>query len=99
MKVIWSPLALERVNEIAAVIGRDRPQAAATWVEKIFAVVDRLECFPESGREVPEVRRVDVREVIHERYRIIYRLEAERIAVLTVRHSRQLTGPGDLPAG
>ena len=98
MKVIWSLLALERVYEIAAFIARDRPQAAATWVEEIFAAVERLEQFPDSGREVPEVRRMAIREVIHGKYRIIYRREAERVAVLTVRHSRQLTGLEDILA-
>jgi plasmid stabilization system protein ParE len=48
-------------------------------------------------REVPELRRGTVREVIHGSYRIIYRVEPERVAVLTVRHSRQLTGPEDIP--
>lgn len=60
MKVVWSPLVLERVNDIAAFIARDRPQAAATWVEEIFAAVERLKQFPDSGREVPEVRRVEI---------------------------------------
>lgn len=36
--------------------------------------------------------------MIHGKYRIIYRREAERVAILTVRHSRQLTGPEDIPA-
>lgn len=97
MRIEWSPLALGRIEEIASFIAQDHPQGAAEWIEEIFAVVQRLERFPESGREVPEVRRGTVREVIHGRYRIIYRVEPDRVAVLTVRHSRQLTGPEDIP--
>ena len=58
--------------------------------------MQRLERFPKSGRVVPEVRREVIREVIHDDFRIIYRIDPERIAVLTVRHSRQLTGPEDI---
>lgn len=97
MRIEWSPLAIGRIEEIASFIAQDRPQAAAEWIDAIFEVVQRLERFPESGREVPEVRRSTVREVIHGGYRIIYRVEPDRVAVLTVRHSRQLTGPEGIP--
>ena len=49
MKLIWSPLAIERVSEIAEYIAQDKPGAAAKWVEKIFNIVERLSEFPESG--------------------------------------------------
>lgn len=64
MRIIWSPLALERVVEIGEYIARDRPIAAADWTEAILASVERLERFPESGRHVPESNRSDLREVL-----------------------------------
>jgi toxin ParE1/3/4 len=93
--VIWSPLALERVADIATWIAQERPAAAARIVEDLFAAVDRLRQFPESGRQVPEFDRPDLREVIHRQYRIVYRIAADHIAVLTVRHSLQLLDPDD----
>jgi toxin ParE1/3/4 len=87
---------MERVVEIADEIALARPRAAEAWVEEIFAAVQRLEQYPESGRVMPEVRRSEIREVIHERYRIIYRLEPDQVSVLTIRHSRQLTGLEDI---
>jgi len=45
---------------------------------------------------VPEVRRDEVREIIEGKHRILYRIEADRVAVLTIRHARQLTTPHDL---
>ena len=42
-----------------------------------------------SGRVVPERRRQDTREVIYKSHRIIYRVEAARLLVLTVRYARQ----------
>lgn len=96
MKLLWSPLALERVNEIADFIARDRPIAAEQWVEGIFTAVERLGEFPLSGREVPEVRRPDLRELLYGNYRIVYRVEPEKVSVLTVRHGRQLLDRDEL---
>ena len=52
--------------------------------------------FPESGRIVPELNRRDVREVLHKRYRVIYKIKENRIEILTVRHMRQLLDPDEL---
>lgn len=93
MRIEWSPRALDRVSEIAGFIAQERPEGAREWIDEIFAAVRRLDRFPESGRVVPEIRRESIREVIHGAFRIIYRIEADRVAVLTVRHSRQVTGP------
>jgi len=96
MKLVWSPLALERVVEIALYIAEERPLAAEQWVEEIFAAVERLEPFPLSGRIVPEAGRQDLREVVHGNFRIIYRVEEHQLSVLTIRHSRQQLEPDQL---
>ena len=44
---------------------------------------------PQSGRVVPEVSRADVRELIQPPYRIVYRVHAETIEVLSILHGRQ----------
>ncbi len=89
MKVIWAPLALERVTLIAQYIARDNPSASRRWVIQVFNKVGRLSQFPESGRPVPEARRSDLRELLSPPYRVIYRLRDQQIAILTVRHSKQ----------
>ncbi len=96
MRIVWSPLALERVGDIASYIARDNPGAASGWVEVVFEKVKRLRRFPQSGRRVPEADRPDVREVFHGSYRVIYRLTPTQVAILTVRHGRQLLPPEDL---
>ena len=75
MKIIWSPLAIDRVAEIAEYIAQDSPNSAKKWVESTFQVVERLEKFPKSGRIVPEIMQDDFREIIYGNYRIIYRLQ------------------------
>lgn len=89
MKVIWAPRAITRASEIAAYIAKDRPTAAADWVEKVFAAVATLKAHPRRGRKVPEANRAEIRELIHGAYRIVYRQEARRVLVLTIRHSRR----------
>ncbi len=90
MIIIWSPLAVEGVSEIAGYIDLDNPLAAENWIETVFQKVEELKTFPESGRIVPETGNKTIRELIYGNYRIIYRLEEKRISVLTVRHGKQI---------
>ena len=90
MKIIWSPLAVERTSEIAEYITIDNPSAAVAWVEKVFEKVDLLKLSPQMGREVPEILRKDIREIIFGNYRIIYRIEKTKISILTIRHGKQI---------
>ena len=96
MKVIWSPLALDRVSEAAEYIARDNPVAAEKWVSGIFDAGERLSHFPNRGRLVPEAGRQEIREIYFGNYRIVYRVEAIRIAILTVRHLRRLLDKEEL---
>ena len=89
MKVVWSPLALERVEEIADYIAADNVDAARVFLIDIFAAVGRLRSFPQSGRVVPEVNRSDIREIIFKKYRVVYRVARQQVSILTVRHGKQ----------
>ena len=90
MKILWSPLAVERVSEIAAYIAQDNADAAENWVNTIFKKVEGLKAFPESGRIVPETGSKSIRELIYGNYRVVYRVEESRLSVLTVRHGKQV---------
>ena len=90
MKILWSPLAIDRVSEIAGYIAQDNPVAADRWVDTVFEKVKELKGFPESGRIVPEINNNTIRELIYGNYRIVYRVEINRISILTVRHGKQL---------
>jgi plasmid stabilization system protein ParE len=99
MNIIWSPLALDRVSEIAGYIAQDKPSAAEKWVKAIFSKVEQLEVSPELGRIVPEIGNSQFRELIYYNYRIIYRLEKIRISIVTVRHGRQLLPIDEIRVG
>ena len=90
MKVIWSPLAIDRAVDQARVIAQDKPGAAERWLDGVFAATESLADFPKLGKVVPELKREDHRELGYGNYRIIYRIDARQISVLTVRHGRRL---------
>ena len=90
MNIVWSPLAVDRVSEIAAYIAQDKPSAAEKWVKTIFSKIEHLKSSPEIGRIVPEIDNGQFRELIYGNYRIIYRIELEQISILTVRHGKQI---------
>jgi plasmid stabilization system protein ParE len=96
VKVVWSPLAIERAAEAASYIARDRPGAAARWIGELFALVGTLKEHPERGRWLPELDRPDLRELVYGNYRVIYRVEPRRVSVLTVRHGRRLLDSSEL---
>jgi len=90
MKIIWSPLAIDRTTEIAEYIAQDNPSAAMIWVETLFDKVEILKSSPKSGRVVPESNRDEIRELIYGNYRLIYRVDKNILSVLTVRHGKQI---------
>jgi len=90
MKIIWSPLAIDRVTEIADYIAKDKPHAAKNWINNVFSKIKNLEVSPEMGRVVPEINNIQIREIIFGKFRIIYRKEKNQISILTVRHGMQI---------
>jgi len=91
MKIEWTNQAEDRVYNIASYIALDSISEAEKWVSKIFDYAKRLEKFPKSGRNVPEIEnRKDIRELVFKNYRIVYRLEKKKVYILTVRNYRQI---------
>jgi plasmid stabilization system protein ParE len=90
MKIVWSPLAIDRASEIADYIAQDKPIAAEKWINTVFSKVEQLKSSPKIGRIVPEIRNNQFRELIYGNYRIIYRIEQKKISVLTIRHGKQI---------
>jgi len=90
MKIIWSPLAIDRVSEIVEYIALDKPTAADKWITTIFSKVEQLVSSPEIGRVVPEIEDEQFRELIYGNYRIVYRIEKKQVSILTIRHGKQI---------
>jgi plasmid stabilization system protein ParE len=97
LKVVWTFFAVERTNEAAAYIARDKPEAARSWLEGVFEAVDRLEQFPESGRVVPEIGLPEYREIVCRRsHGIVYCVGKSSVRILTVRNLARLLDRSEL---
>jgi plasmid stabilization system protein ParE len=92
--VIWHPRAERDLEAIYDYIARDSPAMARAFIERIRTATEHLPRFPESGRIVPERKRGDVREVLVESYRVMYRRKGQDIHVLMVRHGARRHGRG-----
>ncbi len=97
VKVTWTNQALEDLDSICLFIARDSIQYAKLFVIRTFEVTDRLEMFPKFGRVIPEINRKDIREIIFGNYRIIYRIIAEEVEILTIHHGARPIKSIDLP--
>lgn len=84
MKLVWTQRAKEDLQSIGRFIARDNPEAARIWLGKLRASALGAMEQPKIGRIVPELGREDIRERIVGNYRIVYRVRARTIEVLTV---------------
>lgn len=66
------------------------PEIGQCFVVKIFAQVEQLAEFPESGRIVPELDLPAVRELLHPPFRVVYRIGGDKIWVVRVWRSERL---------
>jgi len=89
-RVAWTPEAISRLDDIETHIALDAPNNAKEMIARLFARTRQLETVALSGREVPEYRRDDIRELLERPYRIIYCVTPEFVTILSVMHYRQL---------
>jgi len=95
VKVLWTEQAYERLIEIEDFIAADDPDAAARHTNELVGRAKRLAEFPQMGRTVPELPGSELRELIEGRYRIVYRIRASHVEILTVFEGhRQLDAEG-----
>ena len=92
-RLVWSPEAVEDIEAIAAYIERDSPHYARVVASRLVETAESIPDFPEIGRVVPEAGDPNLRERFVYSYRLIYRLEQQRILVLAVIHGSRLLQP------
>jgi len=96
LKVVWTATAIGRLEEIEDFIAADDPAAAPRFVDALIAAGDELADTPLRGRALPELPASGLREVVHRRYRIVYRVTAKRIEILTVFEGHRRLRGGEL---
>ncbi len=88
--VVWSPEALNDVDDIASYIARDSVFYAAAVVQKILDTSRELSDFPQIGRMVPELSDEAIRERFVYSYRLIYQIHDEEILIVAIVHGKRL---------
>ena len=90
LEVKWSPEAAEDLELIAEYIARDPEFYARAVVTEILSVSRNIREFPLIGRIVLEIGDENIMERFIYNYRLVYRIEPERILVVAVIHGKRL---------
>jgi toxin ParE1/3/4 len=88
LEIVWSPVALARLQEIRAYIPKDKLEAAARLAMRIVAVVEALGQHPYLGRvgAEPGVRELVIGGIP---YVVLYRVGGKRVTISTIWHGTQ----------
>ena len=91
-QVLWTDTARQDLTEIIDYIAQDSVENALVILDKREAVAAQLATFPHRGRIVPELLQTGIsqyREFISAPWRIVYRIESQRVLVMAVLDSRR----------
>ena len=88
VEIVWSPLALARLQEIRAYVTLDKPEAAERLATRIVAVVEALRNHPRLGRAGTEP---GIRELVigGTPYVVLYQVRGQRVIITTIWHGAQ----------
>jgi addiction module RelE/StbE family toxin len=88
VKIVWTEQSVFDLKYILDYISKDSRRYAENQIRRIKTKTLILKTQPESGRIVPELGIMQIRELIEGNYRIVYRLLSnELIEILTIHHS------------
>ena len=93
MTVFWTQNAKHELRAAFDYIAQNSPRYAQGMVDRITRKTESLNAFPHLGAAVPEYADDAIRELLEHPYRIIYRVNPDRVEVLSVVHSAR----GSLP--
>jgi toxin ParE1/3/4 len=78
------------LEDIENYISQDSPTIARKFILRIFDKIDQLYNYPDSGKPVPEFHDPSIRELLLNKYRIIYQVNGDKINILRVVHGARL---------
>ncbi len=89
--ITFAASAVRDLEEIRAWYADQQvPDVGERLLGEVVAQVEQLAGFPESGRIVPEFGVAHLKEIIHPPFRIVYRLEKNRVRIVRVWRSERL---------
>lgn len=84
--MIWTRRARDALDEAAAYVAQDSPERAVDLIERALDAAESLDTLSERGRIVPELDNPTVREILVQKYRLLYEVAASQITVLGFLH-------------
>ncbi|MBY9005981.1 MAG: type II toxin-antitoxin system RelE/ParE family toxin [Candidatus Lokiarchaeota archaeon] len=92
VQIEWTEEAENDLDDIIAYISKSSLQYTKSFFKSIHESLENLKLFPRMGRRVPESKNSEDRELIIQKYRIIYRFieEKEKILVMMIIHGSRL---------
>jgi toxin ParE1/3/4 len=85
-RIVWTQSAWRDLEAIADYIAQDSPYYAASFVRETRLYARSLGRLSMRGHVVPEIGDKTIRELIVHSYRLIYKVEGTRVAILGVVH-------------
>jgi toxin ParE1/3/4 len=95
--LIWTEPAVADLEEIGRFVSRDNPSAAEKVGSRLVREAENIAAFPRSGRIVPEFGNPQIREIISQSYRIIYKFDEEGDLVGSYESGMELEVPLSWP--
>jgi toxin ParE1/3/4 len=80
----WTEQATRNLESIKSFIANDSPAYALAVVSRLYNAAMQLHEFPDLGRIVPELDRMEIRELVRPPYRIVYRRHPDLVEILLV---------------
>ncbi len=84
--IIWSRFAINDIRDIYHYIRSDSLFYADRLLDEIVEKAETLISFPHRGRMTPELHDTSIREIFVKQYRLIYKIEENRIVIHGVIH-------------
>jgi len=89
-KIIWTDDGVKSFENIIQYIANDSTYYASEFAKRILSTIENLPEFPYMGRVVPEYKNPDLREIIYQNYRIVYKISGNAIYLVLVIHGSRI---------
>ena len=91
VNIIITESAYTDLEDIENYISQDSPTIARKFINKIFDRIEQLYSYPTSGKPVPEIKDPSIRELLLNKYRIIYQVvDEQNLNIIRIVHGSRL---------
>jgi toxin ParE1/3/4 len=88
-RVVWSQQASDALDAAVAYIAEESRPAARRVLEEALAAAASLDTLSERGTIAPEISDPAVRQLLVQRYRLLYEVAGDEVQVVAFLHQRQ----------